>query len=121
MDLFRVVRTMILGVQPMATLRLSSWVILYDISALYKIQHAAENMGLRGWVMVSTKGRLEADLEGPRADLEKLLHRIKTGQLTGKELPLEHAWSLCRNRYNNLRLRLPEMIVHTRGPKSIND
>ena len=42
-------------------------------------QGHARRLGLTGWVMNLNDGRVEAIVEGPRADVEKLLEKIKRG------------------------------------------
>jgi acylphosphatase len=114
MRLLEKIRAAIVGPRVMATVRFSSWLILYEISQLYKIQHKATSKGFRGWVMVSSRGRLEAELEGPKEMLEDFVNRIADGRLTGKAIPLERAWAPYQNRYTALRLRLHEMVYHDR-------
>ena len=118
MRLYRALQSIILGPPVMATVRLSSWTVLSEIAHLYQIQHAAEGMGFTGWIMVSLKGRLEAEFEGPKDDLEPFISSIATGQLTGREIPLERSWGMFQNRYPSLRLRQPDMVVHDREYRS---
>ena len=118
MSLFRAIRTIILGPPTMASVRLSSWTTLWEIAYLYQIQHAADDKGFTGWVMVSRQGRLEAELEGPKDELEKFLNRLTSGELVGREIPIERAWGTFQDRYPNLKLRLPEFVFHDRDQRA---
>ena len=42
-------------------------------------QEAALDLGLGGWVRNLPDGRVEAQVEGPRGQIEKLLDRLRTG------------------------------------------
>lgn len=42
-------------------------------------QEAAEELGLKGWVRNLPDGRVQAEVEGPRAQVEELLSRFRIG------------------------------------------
>jgi acylphosphatase len=121
MGLYRALQTMIFGPRTMAVVRLSGWTMLSRISDFYAIQNAAEGQEFTGWMMISAKGRLEAEFEGPQEELNQFVQNIAKGQITGTEVPLEHAWGTYQNRYPSLRIRLGEVVVHERPRSASNE
>jgi acylphosphatase len=112
MSLFRAVRSLILGAPPLASVRLASWTMVSEMPMIYAIQHAAEHAGLNGWLMVSPKGRLEAEMEGPIEDLKEFIEGLNSGKICNQPLPVEQAWGKFQERYQGVRVRLSEVVVH---------
>lgn len=57
---------------------------------------AAARLGLRGWVRNLPDGRVEAEAEGPRADLEALVAFCRRGPEAARVDDLAVAWSAAR-------------------------
>jgi len=55
-------------------------------------QEEAEGLGLCGWVRNLPDGRVQAEVEGPRAQVEQLLDRLRKGPPRAQVTDLQVTW-----------------------------
>ena len=53
--------------------------MVHGVGYRFFTQRAAEELGLSGWVRNLPDGRVQAEVEGPRARVEELLLRLRVG------------------------------------------
>jgi len=66
---------------------------------------AAQERGLRGWVRNVADGSVEAQAEGPRAELESFIAWCKKGPPAARVDEVEVEWSPATNAERDFRIR----------------
>lgn len=62
-------------------------------------------LGLRGWVRNLPDGRVEAECEGAKADLEKMVAWCRRGPHLAKVSEVEATWETGPERYPHFQIR----------------
>lgn len=65
----------------------------------------ARELGLTGWVRNLDSNDVEAVIEGPKEQIEKLVDWIKEGPALAKVDGAEVAWSECKDEFNEFVVR----------------
>ncbi|HOZ48519.1 MAG TPA: acylphosphatase [Candidatus Hydrogenedentes bacterium] len=65
----------------------------------------AQGMGLNGWVRNLADGRVEAELEGPRSSLERMLDWCRTGPSWAHVTDIDAQWETGEPKYSGFRVR----------------
>ncbi len=65
----------------------------------------AQKFGLSGWVRNISRGRVEALLEGPRADIEKALRQLQEGPPASRVECIDVQWQEPTGEYDDFIIR----------------
>jgi acylphosphatase len=71
----------------------------------YSTQHRAVALGLTGWVRNLPDGRVEAEFEGPRPELERMLEWCRTGPRFAEVTKVLAHWETGEPKYAGFQLR----------------
>ncbi|MDR0308235.1 MAG: acylphosphatase [Chitinispirillales bacterium] len=55
----------------------------------YFTRDAAQNLGLSGWVRNTNDGRVELEIEGEQADIDKLIEKLREGPALSRVVDVE--------------------------------
>jgi acylphosphatase len=69
-------------------------------------QRAAEDLGLSGWVRNLYDGRVQVEVEGPRATVEKLLARLRHGPSLAEVTDVSVTWKTPTGSAQGFAIRL---------------
>jgi len=62
-------------------------------------------LGLRGWILNLPDGRVEAEFEGAKADLDEMVAWCRRGPHLAKVSEVEVAWETGLERHHHLQIR----------------
>lgn len=71
----------------------------------YSTQHQAVALGLTGWVRNLPDGRVEAEFEGPRPELQQMLDWCRTGPTFAEVTNVDARWETGEPKYSTFQLR----------------
>lgn len=69
------------------------------------VSREARRLGLKGYVRNSSDGSVEVEAEGPRADLERFLERLREGPPLAEVRRVDTAWDAHRGEFQDWDLR----------------
>ncbi len=69
-------------------------------------QRVAKELGLSGWVRNLYDGRVQVEVEGPRAKVEELLARLRGGPLLAEVTDVSVTWKTPTGRAQDFTIRL---------------
>jgi acylphosphatase len=114
MKLFERIQSLLFPTVQMGRMRLTTQVALPGIRHLYDIQHAAQQLRLRGWLMINSHDRVEALLEGPMLGLHTLLRWLDSDKFIPGGLVTDCAWGKYKGEFGSLMIRHTHILVN--GP-----
>ncbi len=79
--------------------------LVQGVGFRYATQHRALALGLTGWVRNLHDGRVEAEFEGPRPDLERMLEWCQVGPRMAQVSKVETKWETGEPKYPSFQLR----------------
>jgi len=65
----------------------------------------AANLGLTGWVRNLPDGRVEAEIEGEKETVERMIEAMRRGPRLAQVTDLETSEQPCQNLYHEFRVR----------------
>src|SRR5689334_1665889 len=73
------------------------------ISFCHRVEQAAKQVKLTGWVALTPEGDVKAEFEGERAVLESFLRRLETGQIIPGKIVVNMRWLPYRGQYTTVQ------------------
>jgi len=89
--------------QVRATLRIRGRV--QGVSYRYFTSRTAQSLGLSGWVRNLPTGEVEAVLEGPRSDVQKMIEWCQEGPPAARVDEVLIDWEDCRHEFTDFSVR----------------
>jgi acylphosphatase len=71
----------------------------------YFVLDRAQELNLTGWVRNTSEGHVEVTAEGPRADLEALLMKLRTGPRAAYVTDVNYEWSIAAGEFHGFNVR----------------
>lgn len=71
----------------------------------YFVLRRAESLGLAGWVRNRPDGAVEAEAEGPRTALERLIEAVGNGPSGARVVAVDREWSERAALHRSFRVR----------------
>jgi len=65
----------------------------------------ADGLGLTGWVRNLPDGRVEAEIEGEKEVVERMIEAMRVGPRVAQVTDLEVSEQPCQNRYRDFQVR----------------
>lgn len=75
------------------------------VSFRYFVLDQAESLNLHGWVRNRWDNSVEVIAEGPRQELESLLHALREGPPMAKVADVNFEWQPCTGEFLDFRVR----------------
>ena len=72
----------------------------------YFAEETASSLGLRGWVRNLPDGKVEAEVEGPKAVIEKWISQLRKGPSLSTVEDVQIEWLHPSRRYSDFTIRL---------------
>jgi acylphosphatase len=79
--------------------------IVQGVGFRYSTHHRAVALGLTGWVRNLADGRVEAEFEGARPELERMLDWCQAGPRFAQVSKIEATWETGEPKYSGFQLR----------------
>ncbi|HZW39100.1 MAG TPA: acylphosphatase [Ignavibacteriaceae bacterium] len=79
--------------------------LVQGVGFRYYIQRHAEQLGLKGYTRNLYTGEVYTMVEGERAKIEDLFHKIRTGPMHSQVNSCKIVWSEYKNEFQNFEIK----------------